>query len=1034
MMEECLLQLLSVQPLFEQKNGRQLAIWSYLLSWPDAGPSPFEGADGDLWIALSIPASVTLDNLPVNDANVKETHIERASGLPQLLKRAAINQQENEIIFAFVADAQPDPNMAVGLCCGPVAGEDRKNLRFQTRLGNPGEFSQTIVGPSSIASTQTVERKTSARTIEKATLVPLQSRPKAPEANVRVQKAGDGLLKALFMQHLALAPGEVQIVSDRLKGKSTDNAEKQKSPISQRTVKLLTAFERTALPAVRPRPDAISIAPKEELVAFANALQATRKNALMGELRKHNQDAGLVGKLVTALNSAIVGGLILQKQGTAAPIGMLNLERLEMTPAGIERGGLVASIPLAPLEETSVTQSEWSVTTKEFTSIVTDYLENVSETGVTDNTELSQSVTSQVQHGNQFNITGTVTGGIPIINGSSTTSFTDQGSESKSATDSRKFASSITRKASSRSTSEHKVTISTVAVTGQANVTTRKLKNNSLTDPMRIDYFSLMRRWNVRLYRYGLRLTYDIVIPEPASAMRAMYAELDELQSRLVPFVFPYSETILDNKYQNPLDPPLFKQLAAKFHVLVPDYPSSGPVLRPSAKFDLPNVNWMFGEVAFDVPDGYEISEILLDAKVGDIPGPQLNFSVMGSAYYWQGAGPLGVANILLVNVDGTKFLEGTVGRVLVPLFFHNGDKGWVGLTVRTRPSASLIAKWKSDVWNILVNAAQLDFYREQQEIQTRIVDLEAKLTGVDTLTLRREESDEIMKAVLRFLLGVNFSFMPQAVVDALAKTGGGVKTGSLFDSNELGISASEISTISQYEDIVRFINQAIEWENVTTFLYSYFWDIPSSWDFIRQLRHPDSTRQAFLRAGSARVVLTIRKGWEESWVRFQETLDPNGFTTTPYLTIAKEIAAYDDRNYPGIPPANPMATAARLEEDVYVTSTTAVNPPDGGLSNVAVQVDTTDMLSVGAKVVVDSVVSDDPTLRDGRQEQATITEVLDSATIKLDMLKYKHGMNGSRYVIRLPGEKGALIAEWAEYTPTSAIDIAVTSNLATIA
>jgi hypothetical protein len=46
---------------------------------------------------------------------------------------------------------------------------------------------------------------------------------------------------------------------------------------------------------------------------------------------------------------------------------------------------------------------------------------------VTDNTELTQSSTSQMQHQNQFNITGTVSGGIPLISGSTTTAFTDQG-------------------------------------------------------------------------------------------------------------------------------------------------------------------------------------------------------------------------------------------------------------------------------------------------------------------------------------------------------------------------------------------------------------------------------------------------------------------------------------------------------------------------------------------------------------------------------------------------------------------------------
>ena len=53
---------------------------------------------------------------------------------------------------------------------------------------------------------------------------------------------------------------------------------------------------------------------------------------------------------------------------------MLNLERLAMVPAGMQRGELIATIPLAPKEKTSVTHKEWSVTAKEFTSIVTDSL------------------------------------------------------------------------------------------------------------------------------------------------------------------------------------------------------------------------------------------------------------------------------------------------------------------------------------------------------------------------------------------------------------------------------------------------------------------------------------------------------------------------------------------------------------------------------------------------------------------------------------------------------------------------------------
>ena len=91
-------------------------------------------------------------------------------------------------------------------------------------------------------------------------------------------------------------------------------------------------------------------------------------------------------------------------------IRRLHLERIEMTPAGIERGELLATIPLAPQETTNVLQKEWSTTSDEFSSIVTDYLEQVSEKGVTEKSELADSSESQTKHDNQVDLSASVSG------------------------------------------------------------------------------------------------------------------------------------------------------------------------------------------------------------------------------------------------------------------------------------------------------------------------------------------------------------------------------------------------------------------------------------------------------------------------------------------------------------------------------------------------------------------------------------------------------------------------------------------------
>jgi hypothetical protein len=92
-------------------------------------------------------------------------------------------------------------------------------------------------------------------------------------------------------------------------------------------------------------------------------------------------------------------------------------------------------------------------------------------------------------------------------------------------------------------------------------------------------------------------------------------------------------------------------------------------------------------------------------------------------------------------------------------------------------------------------------------------------------------------------------------------------------------------------------------------FLYPYFWADPTRWPFLKYLRHPDAQHRAFLKAGAARVVLTIRPGFERDFVAFVERGDfdfdalPDD---APYVTITEEMRHFADTNYPGIPAANP--------------------------------------------------------------------------------------------------------------------------------
>ncbi len=382
----------------------------------------------------------------------------------------------------------------------------------------------------------------STTTVQKATYVPLNI--VAPQGYI-----GRAALKFGYIRQLNLQPGEVDAVRNILPTATT--ATRGHGLADANFWSILQQFEGAPLVSQLVSPSIFANLAQADLMAFGNGLTTVRKQAVLrlqqatatppaaspGGAAQTPSRTQSLSVAQNYLNTSSVATNAFNTNTSTSNMGWLHLERLEMTPAGVERGALLATIPLAPKERTAVVQQEWSVTSQEFTSIVTDSLENYSQNGVTENTQLAQSTTSQVAHSNQFNVTASVSGGIKFtslasVSGSVGTSFGSQDQSSQAANDSRQHAIQTTRQASSRVRQSHKVTISTSTVTGAAQTSTRTFENPSATDPMRVDYFSLMRKWYVALYRYGLRLTFDITIPEPGATLREIYAQLDELQKQ----------------------------------------------------------------------------------------------------------------------------------------------------------------------------------------------------------------------------------------------------------------------------------------------------------------------------------------------------------------------------------------------------------------------------------------------------------------------------------------------------------------------
>src|SRR5947209_1123358 len=289
------------------------------------------------------------------------------------------------------------------------------------------------------------------------------------------------------------------------------------------------------------------------------------------------------------------------QQAPLEPIGYLHLERLQFTPIGFVRGELVYSLPLTPGETVRLTHREWSRTDTDYATLVATSSETATEDALSEKMELAESSKSEQQHSSAFNASMTASGGFGPVTVTSNVGYDATDAEQESRESAAKHSQEMTRKASSRSKQEHKVSFRVATQYEVEDTSYREITNASIAQ-VRWDFHRLMQKWRIDLFRYGIRLTYDIVVPEPGSYLLRRHIQLADLEARLAapnPFnVTP--DNITASNYMN---------LAAQWGAsLDPPPPETVTTFGHSEQvYHDPTEGFAFVDLA--LPDGYYFSQ-----------------------------------------------------------------------------------------------------------------------------------------------------------------------------------------------------------------------------------------------------------------------------------------------------------------------------------------------------------------------------------------------------------------------------------------
>ncbi|MEU4580371.1 type II secretion system protein GspG [Nonomuraea sp. ATR24] len=708
------------------------------------------------------------------------------------------------------------------------------------------------------------------------------------------RRPGRALEKLNFIDQIPLTPDELEAGVEKLMRQEDEAQQRQDAGEGydrshlQQVVNVKRELSRASL-----APDVFSrMAPTAAAIPIS-ALLAVARSAVSGDL-------GGGGSLqIDAFEQTF----------KVAPVGRLHLERIEMYPAGIERGELMFTIPLAPKETITVSHKEWSTTGEEYENIVQDFFESYSERGVAEKTDASLSAENESKHASAFNFQAVASGSYGPVSMTVTTGLTSTSDNREALKTSTQRSREVTEKASSRSRQEHKISLKLEKKSGVEDSSFRTITNPSDTKALRIDFYRMMRKWRTDLFRYGLRLTFDIMVPNPGARLWALYRQVRELDAQIrKPFVFPLT---LDQ-----LTDANWSAEATKWSAAVDPPPPAKTALSDSRKLhnpDPPDPGVNLEVFEFIAPDGYTVgSEVAgTGSWTGEHDNPAMQIPPPVVMQVTPGSFPHSGTFLFTSEARG-----GSKKKVLEILYLPSE---LIHLTVRAGANRTpeAFASWRQQAWSAMRDAAFNAYREEIARLQEQRDRLWADLTSKDTLTLRRLEREELIRQVITWLLGPDYRVSP-AKTSVLLKKIVGDEQKDLPDDQTGGadqhqLTPADWANLKEMGDVVKFVHHAVEWENLLYFLYPYFW---GSDDLAREkmlFEHPDVNHRDFLRSGYARIVIPVRPGFEEQFTKLIDSGSLGGTGSTPYLPIAQEIANHARTNYMGIPPANPETHARPL-------------------------------------------------------------------------------------------------------------------------
>lgn len=361
-----------------------------------------------------------------------------------------------------------------------------------------------------------------------------------------------------------------------------------------------------------------------------------------------------------------------------------------------------------------------------------------------------------------------------------------------------------------------------------------------------------------QIFNYGKRTMFEFMIPEPAKLHKLAYKNADTLVAPVDPRKAPAPYTMAN---VNSVTNVLLEYWAGIYGINLTTLLTNTKQIIHNAS-GRPDTNGGFTESStLQIPENYV-------AKNG---------TFIGSSSRNRGGGGQGsrYSTLLCSNLKGA--LRGDSYRANVSFNFseaglnvsdsvefqvsgHNVDNYNVRAILNCELSIEYINAWKLENFNLIIEAytKAFDAYKvEKANIEAERKANEDNQKEAQSNFYRIIEGDVIKHNCIAYLLQNNINSLGVAFT-----------TGDIMSDFKVNLS----DDLDKYTSTAKFLEQAFEWSIMDYTFYPYYWADRKAWQEMYLTENIDILFRGFLQAGMARVIVTVKPGFEEAVQYFLTT------------------------------------------------------------------------------------------------------------------------------------------------------------------